>query len=566
MKQIIFFISTLFVVLGLHAQTAVNEDGSIKFRGNVAIVVDSKCYTFSDGVAVKTVDDGTSAALKTSLRAIAMQKFQNMCFGIVNRDDEATKQVEELIEENKLEDYLDGISAKAKNQGADYLYLVEAVVYGENDAAVQIEISTRLINVENNMGYHSFFRSNPVKLKDEDQMRRESTKIVKDFSSSLENTLMKVFPEQYFIQNANGKELTLGAYQPNGKILSTDKFYAFKFQKENMQIGGNSAPIQVLENVAVCQNPTLKNGQLTVKADKQVSKSSDIVLFRNVAQPVFCGTNQMTITFFGLIDDRTTFDDMVKGRINNAMFDAITKHAGLQLIEHDHLASLKEERELQKSEDFIDGHVVEQMKSIGAMFLLKLEDYQRNGANVSLKVSLISVEQNMILRTVDVVSSIDNIENEMYKQLCDRFAFPCVVKMIGKDKLELSSVLSLTDDDDCILELTKATKNPMTGELSYSRADLCSLKMENYQGNKCLMSIDKVFSKDDMKGIENFSVAGLVTVRIDGTKIKSNVSDKTDVRQKAGKEEKKPKQKKESTFSKLKNALLNKATFKISHN
>lgn len=43
-----------------------------------------------------------------------MQKFQNMCFGIVNRDDEATKQVEELIEENKLEDYLDGISAKAK--------------------------------------------------------------------------------------------------------------------------------------------------------------------------------------------------------------------------------------------------------------------------------------------------------------------------------------------------------------------------------------------------------------------------------------------------------------------
>ena len=63
MKQIIFFISTLFVVLGLHAQTAVNEDGSIKFRGNVAIVVDSKCYTFSDGVAVKTVDDGTSAAL-----------------------------------------------------------------------------------------------------------------------------------------------------------------------------------------------------------------------------------------------------------------------------------------------------------------------------------------------------------------------------------------------------------------------------------------------------------------------------------------------------------------------
>ena len=159
MRQVFLFISTLMLVLGVHAQTAVNQDGSIKFRGNVAIFVDSKCYTFSNGQAVKSIDNGTSTLLKTSLRAIAMEKFQNLSFGIVNRDDEAAKQVEALIEENKLEDYLDGISVRAKNQGADYLYLVRAVVYGENDAAAQIEISTRLMNVQNNLGYHSFYRS-----------------------------------------------------------------------------------------------------------------------------------------------------------------------------------------------------------------------------------------------------------------------------------------------------------------------------------------------------------------------------------------------------------------------
>lgn len=563
MKRIIFFISTLFTVLGINAQTAVNQDGTIKFRGNVAIIVDSKSYTFRNGEAIRSVDDETTALLKTSLRAIAMEKFQNICFGIVNRDDEATRQVEELIEENKLEDYLDGVSARAKNQGADYLYLVEAVVYGENETAVQIEISTRLMNVENNMGYHSFFRSNAVTLKDEDNMRREVSKIVKDFSSSLENTLMSIFPEQYFIQNVSGKDLTLGAYQPNGRILPSDKFYAFKFQKANMLLGGTSAPIQVLENIAVCHNPTLKNGQLTVKADKQVSKSSDIVLFRNVAQPVFTGTNQMTMTFFGLNDERKTFDGMIKGRINNAMFNAITQHAGLQLIEHDHLSSLKRERELQKSEDFIDGHVVEQMKSIGAMFLLKLEDYRRNDAQVSLKISLISVEQNMIVRTVDVVTSIDNIENEMYKQLCERIAYPCVVKKMGKEKLEISSVLSLTDSDDCILQLTKATQNPMTGEVSYSRADVCSLRFDTYMGNKCIMSIDKVFSKDDLTDIENNSSAGLVTIRIDGTKIKSNISGKTEVRQKVEKEEKKQKT---DTLKKLGKALFGNTTVKINGN
>lgn len=564
MRRVILFISTLMLVLGVHAQTAVNQDGSIKFRGNVAIFVDSKCYSFSNGQAVNYIDNGISTLLKTSLRAIAMEKFQNISFGIVNRDDEAAKQVEALIEENKLEDYLDGISVRAKNQGADYLYLVRAIVYGENDAAAQIEISTRLMNVQNNLGYHSFYRSDAISLNDIDRMREEVRKSVNAFSSSLESSLMNIFPEQYFISQANGKDLTLGAYQPNGKIMPTDIFYAFDFQKENLSLGTTSIPIQILNNVAVGRNPTMKNGQLTVKTDKHISNPSNIVIFRNVAQPIFQGTNQMTMTFFGLDENEENFDGLIKSRINNAMNDAITKHAGLQLVEHDHLISLKKERELQKSEDFIDGHVVEQMKSIGAMYLLKLEDYQRNDAQVSLKISLISVEQNKILRTVDVVSSIDNIENEMYKQLCERIAYPCVVKRVGKDKIQVSSVLSFTKNDDCILQLTKAVQNPISHEVSYNRVDVCSLKFDTYMGNRCIMTIDKVVSKDDLSDIDTNSSKGLVTIRINGANIKSIVGSKTEVQQKVEKEGKK--QKTKDTLRNIGKSLFNNTSVSISGN
>lgn len=308
----------------------------------------------------------------------------------------------------------------------------------------------------------------------------------------------------------------------------------------------------------------MKNGQLTVKSDKQVSNPSNIVIFRNVAQPIFKGTNQMTMTFFGLDDNEDSFDGLIKSRINNAMNDAITKHAGLQLIEHDQLVSLKKERELQKSEDFIDGHVVEQMKSIGAMYLLKLEDYKRNDAQVSLKISLISVEQNRILRTVDVVSSIDNIENEMYKQLCERIAYPCMVKRVGKDKIQVTSVLSFTEKDDCILQLTKAVQNPMTQEVSYNRVDVCSLKFDTYMGNRCIMAIDKVISKEDLLDIEANSSKGLVTIRINGANIKSIVGSKTEVQQKVEKEDKK--QKAKETLRSLGKSLFKNTSLRISGN
>ena len=536
-KTVLLFWFMLFAV-SVFSQTATNADGTLRFRGNVAILVESQSFTFQNGQYVKQVDDETMSALKTVIRALCMEKFQDICFAVVNRDDDAFLQVSQLIKENKLEDYLDGVSVSAKNQGADYLFLANIVCYGEDDSAVQIEISTRLINVENNMGYHTFYRSDAILLKDENDMRNKVKQIINDFSASFESFLQNIFPEQYYIAKSDGKTLSLGAYQPNGRIMSDDKFYAFKFQKENMKMGQDSVPVQILQKVSTCGNPISNGGYLQVKSDKSLTNTSDVVLVRNVSQPVFQGTNQMTMTFFGLDYNLDSYDGLTKNRINNAVFSAITLHSGLQLIEHDHLPDLKNERELQKSEDFIDGHVVEQMKAIGAMYLLKLENYERNEAQVSFKISLISVAENRIIRAVDVKTSIDNIENEMYKQICDRIAYPCAIKQIDKKTYRMTSIICLQEGDECVLSKIKQVQNPMTGETSFSVVEVCNMTVKEYCGNMCVVSVDKVISEEDMETLEVDSSNRLITFKIDGTKIKSNLDSQSDVKKKAEKNEK----------------------------
>ena len=69
-----------------------------------------------------------------------------------------------------------------------------------------------------------------------------------------------------------------------------------------------------------------------------------------------------------------------------------------------------------------------------------------------------------------------------------------------------------------------------------------------------------MFSQADMADIENASMAGLATIRIDGANIKSDISSKTDVQQKAEKEEKK--QKTKSTLKNLGKSLLNNTTIR----
>lgn len=189
MKKSAILLCLMLLTANLFSQTAVNADGTLKFRGNVAILVEGNSFTFQDGKFQKQVDDATLSSLKTALRILSMEKFQNICFGVVNRDNTAFGQVSQLIQENKLEDYLDGVSVTAKNQGADYLFLVDITNYGENNAAAQIEISTRLMNVENNMGYHTFYRSPAIALNDENDMKDKARQIIRDFSASLEDFL-----------------------------------------------------------------------------------------------------------------------------------------------------------------------------------------------------------------------------------------------------------------------------------------------------------------------------------------------------------------------------------------
>lgn len=159
MKKVTLFLLCMLLSTALFSQNSVNADGTLKFRGNVAIIVEGRSFTFQDGRYIQQVDDEVMSALKTTLRTLIMQKFQDVNFAVVNRDNDAFEKVSQLLHENKLEDYLDGISISAKNQGADYLFLVDITNYGENNEAAQFEISTRLINVENNMGYHTFYRS-----------------------------------------------------------------------------------------------------------------------------------------------------------------------------------------------------------------------------------------------------------------------------------------------------------------------------------------------------------------------------------------------------------------------
>ena len=523
MERIILFIAlSISFTIQMLGQTATNADGSIKLRANVAVISNCEMFEFINGTPIEPTPANVEAMnqMATALRVLSQEKFGNIAFGIVNRDDEAAQQVKATLKENKLEDYLNGYSVQAKNQGADWLFIINITLLNYDNKVGQVFLDSRLVNVESNFAYHHHYASNEI---DANKVVVEAAQATKTFMKDLEYFLYTLFPEQYFIVDAKGKDLALGAYQTNGRILPTDKFYAYKLNKEPITLMGQTFEIQCVEHIGTGLQPKIENGKLLVKSDTKLNADPQIVFMRNLPEIAICQPNFLT-TYFGLDYDSNSKDGFARQRVNNAVLSAITDNPFTQLIEQETIEELHKERELQKGEDFLNGHTVDQMKAIGANIILKIDNYKTDGVNAEFVLSVIDVASNQIVRQVDIASSIDDLENAIRKNLYDRFL--SIASVVSADKKEITIYTLSSIPQGTILEFyaTIEQKNPLTGEIGYTSSLLASGEVISSAGQKSILKpISKTNLIKDYKDLITFSQANNINIKIDGSKIKADV-------------------------------------------
>lgn len=524
-KLLLFLVFALGFSISSIGQTAVNPDGSIKFRGNVAVFANGEMFDFSTSprADVSTMR-AASKDLANAMRTLAIAKFGDIAFGIVNRDDEAAKQVQSVIEENKLEDYLNGYSVQAKNQGADWLFIINMAIVTYPDNKSQILLDSRLVNVENNKGYHHHYAS---RMTNPDKTLAEAPVLVREFINDLNSFLYSLFPEQYFIAEAKGKNLILGPYQTNGRILPTDTFYGYKYEKHSVTLPEvGQYDFQVVEPIGTASEPKVEDGKLTVKVDKKLNADPQIIFIRNLPE-VTIWQPSFNVTYFGLDYDNKSLEGLARQRVNNAMLSALTQNPFVQLIEQEAIQELHNERELQKSEDFLNGHTVEQMKSIGADYIIKIDNYKTDGKNASFTLNIIDVAANKIIRQMEIESSTDDLELAIRKNLYDRFNSYSLVDAADKNSITIYTPSSIPTGSTIEFYGVTQQINPSNNEPSYQNSLLASGEVIQSNGQK---SIIKPLNKTDViknyNDLVSFSQVNNCKVKLDGSKIKVNINNK----------------------------------------
>lgn len=128
--------------------------------------------------------------------------------------------------------------------------------------------------------------------------------------------------------------------------------------------------------------------------------------------------------------------------IQDAVSDAFLKTKRFSLVEREKMDQLKSEKNLQKDEDFIDGQVIEQSKSLGAQYVVlgniskaNLETKQTNIPYAGTTTSYVS-EISFSIRIVDVSTGEIIASNSFSKTAKGKSAFEEALKEI-KPEIEI---------------------------------------------------------------------------------------------------------------------------------
>ena len=526
MKKVLTLALILISVIS-SAQTATDANGNKVYNGN-SIAIFTRMHSYEirqDGSFKGVVNDELADITRVGMNVMATTAAQNQGIEVVNRDDATFKEVQKWIDESKSEDYLDGISAKAKKVGATHLMIqdISMYIYDSEERYIVFEVVNNVIAVETNIASKTcrryYLGMNGTGIKPDAMIAEEK--------ASLRSYLMNAFPVFFVLQSTKGKTATLAATSLFG-MDDGDQVCFYEWQTIKAKQQGKETDFSKMKLVATGTEPKVVNGMLQVKLDKPLSSTNNLVIkLGDILHSEFNTYYHVPLAVVDFKIKGNTVADYCKAAINNAVFNAIYDLDVINLIENDDLANIKNEKELQKTEDFIDGSVIEQFKASSALYLLSLADFSQSDKVVNFKIDVVNVSNGSVEKSFPVNCHISNIEEVVRYYINKIFISPSAIGQVSSKQITIYPIFPLASKigESFTILYNKPITNPVDRSVSYNRVEVATGKLTEWNCQEYVISIDKILDKEDFNGISKTKDNGLYYLRRDIAEPKDQLKD-----------------------------------------
>lgn len=519
MRHLFIGLLSLILCLGAKAQM-VNENGEKTYMANIAVVVNETMYNIDEGKMVE-IDVQGREALKSALTLYLSQHFANNGFMIVNNNAEVNAKINAVIEENKLEEYIDGLAVQAKNVGAQFIALLDYTLYMENNMYVTGDFSFRYIDVNSNIGVHKYVSQQAV-CYTPDELNLVAASLTKKFFGEFEDFFNSQYLPQFVVSEVKGKKTKLFATRPiSMKGDETVNYYKWYyepcyFQGQDVQFCTldfltTSAPLSKAKQDS-------QTGALQLKVEESITAKPEELLAVMDVEWFSVGTalTPLYFTFVELAYDENSMEGYARKSVNQAVYNALSNSPNhIMIIESDLLPELKVERERQKDEAFMYAEnntrkeYLDKFKTgtFGAEYLIDIENFkvdEKNWKKVSFTLNCHFVEKDAQHQSYEVSCHLSNIKEVVQYYINQYLMTPVSIASYDKKTLSIFTPLYVKANVGDIFHLYNYTEivNPLTGEKTFQRTPVAEYEYLEWKGQKHVLAFKKVLNKDLFKKMD----------------------------------------------------------------
>lgn len=504
-----------FISLSSFGQTATDANGNKVYNGS-SIAIFTRVTKFAVGGAadIKKVMPGElEEELRVALNTMATSAAQSQGVQVVNRDDATFRKTQQWLDESKNEDYLDGLSVRAKGIGATHLLVQDATFYTYGNAYIILELMYNVISVQTNVSSRNIRRYRLPVIGTE----KEVHEMMAQEKATIRKYFMDAFPGFFVLQKTSGTTAYLAATSAFG-IDTPDNVCFYNWENMKLPLQGQTYDFSKMELVSVGTKPKVVNGYLQVKLDRKLSSTNNLVIKLGDCLHSEIGTYfHVPVAFVDLKLSGNAADDFCRKQINNAVYNALYDFACINLIESDELSLVKKERELQKSEEFIDGSVIEQFKASGAQYVLNISEFSQNQQFVKMKLSALDVSTGTIEKDFMIECHISNIDEVVKYYINLLFVTPIAIGDFSKKQIKVYPMLPIASNEGESFSIlfNKPSKNPLTGQTIYNRVAIAKCTLTQWNVQEYVMTISQITSKEDFEAINGIKGTGLFYLQKD---------------------------------------------------
>ena len=500
MKRLVFllFILTCFDVFG---QTATDKNGNKIYNGNsVAIFTHVAKYAVGGLMDIREAIPGElESELQTAFNVMVTSVAQNHGLQVVNRDNEAFIKTQKWLQETKSEDYIDGLSVRAKSIGATHILLQDLTVYTYGNAYIVLEVMNNIISVQTNISKRNIRRYRISINASSDEI----SDIITQEKNAVRNYFMNAFPAFFVLYKTSRNTAFLYPTSAFG-VDTKDKVFFYYWENVQFSVQGQNYNFSKMEQISIGTEPEAVNGSLHVKLDKKLSVSDNLVIkLGDILHSEITTYAHVPLSFSGFISSGNAYEDYCRKQINNAVYNALYDYACVNLIESENLAVIKAERNLQKTEDFIDGSVIEQFKASGARYILNTSEFSNDQDIVRFKMSVVDISAGTVVKEFLINCHISRLDEVVKYYINQIFVAPIAIGKVAGRQIDVYPVLPIasSEGESFSILYNKSIVDPISGKNIYSRIEIAKCTLSKWNGQEYVLTIDEVLSKDDFSAI-----------------------------------------------------------------